>query len=314
MDQHNMSFLLLVISVFSATPSHAATMPPRVETDSGNTVVYNYCDPNARLAPGVKKLGFLSYNINDGGTAKPDSQTLIKAYLKQTHFDVLALQEVDLRYKRSGINRDFAYEIAKQNHLCGLFVTGANWSDYHFTPLGLGRQGVVVLTRFPIVSYRAVKLPEPEHPWWGTGDNHGEQRSVAELTIKPDGKTPVHILGTHLSVPDSDRHQEIHALKWGFKDRIGTLSVLLGDLNAPSHSNDMNYISMPSRTHTFIEFKDAGDMLPVPATVNTYPSENPNTQIDHVMFHGKWQVVSQSSQKSDLSDHDPIYVEAEFRK
>ncbi|HEV6954577.1 MAG TPA: endonuclease/exonuclease/phosphatase family protein [Promicromonospora sp.] len=212
--------------------------------------------------------------------------------------DVVALQEVDLRQARSG-GADQAGLCAEAmravdhrflHALTGPFGSpGVRRRARGTEPTGVPGYGVALLSRFPVLAWRALLLP-PASPWvWGRVQLGTDEPRVALAALVDAPSGPLTVVGTHLSVyryPTASRvrglvrrmagyrsgpagtphgvHQLDHLRRW-----VSTLSrplVLLGDLNlrAPLPAEDTGWRPL--------------------ATDDTFPRHAPRFQIDHILL------------------------------
>lgn len=157
-----------------------------------------------------------SYNMA-GGLLTQDKIDAISAYLDEEKFDMVGLQEVDNKAKRSG-KIDYIEEIQ-----------GEIYKNYFYNPLnvaGMGKTyGLGVVTQHEIKYQDAVTLPYKS----GT-----ERRKVIRTVIMVDG-VPVVFYSTHLSYEDKEtRTKQIQALNDYIKADPNPYKVLVGDFNVES--------------------------------------------------------------------------------
>jgi endonuclease/exonuclease/phosphatase family metal-dependent hydrolase len=143
-------------------------------------------------------MKLISYNIQYG-MGKDGRHDLARIAGEIEHGDVIALQEVERFWQRSG-ERDDVAELAR--HLRAFhWVYGANldmdasYPDSDGFPVHRRRQfGTMILSRTPIISSRNFPLPK-----FGTLVQHSIQQGALEAVIRSDRGTPFRVYSTHLS-------------------------------------------------------------------------------------------------------------------
>jgi endonuclease/exonuclease/phosphatase family metal-dependent hydrolase len=143
-------------------------------------------------------MKLVSYNIQYG-MGKDGRYDLARIAGEIEHGDVIALQEVERFWQRSG-ERDDVAELAR--HLRAFhWVYGANldmdasYLDGDGFPVHRRRQfGTMILSRTPILSSRNFPLPK-----FGTLLQHSIQQGALEAVIRSDRGTPLRVYSTHLS-------------------------------------------------------------------------------------------------------------------
>ena len=231
-----------------------------------------------------KTLRVMTYNIHHGeGTDGRQDLDRIAAVIKEAEPDLVALQEVDQKVKRSG-QVDQPTELAR---LTGMQVVfGGN------IPLEGGEYGNAVLSRLPIVRHQNHLLPRTDG---------GEQRGVLEVELGVPGKERLIFLATHLDhrrleAQRIDSAKAINELAGHYKD---DLVVLGGDLNDVPESNTLAQFLKHWKIATF-------------GSVPTYPSGKPDRQLDFVLVYpaSRWR-LHQVRLPGDAvaSDHRALMVE-----
>jgi endonuclease/exonuclease/phosphatase family metal-dependent hydrolase len=237
---------------------------------------------------GTTRLRVLSYNIHhcEGVDAKLDLER-IAAVIRAAEPDLVALQEVDQRVRRSR-SVDQPAELARLTGMKAVF--GQN------IPLEGGGYGNAVLSRLPIVRQQNHKLPNVDA---------GEQRGVLEVELDaPGDKQPLLFLATHLDHRRDDRERlasakAIAELAAGQGERP---MLLVGDLNATPDSAVMTEFGKSWR-------RANDEILP------TIPVNQPARQIDYVMLRPaeRWKVIDvKVIDEPVASDHLPILATVEL--
>lgn len=233
------------------------------------------------------RLRVLSYNIHHGeGTDGRLDLKRIARVIKRSQADVVALQEVDNKTKRTR-RVDQTAELARLLGWQGQFGRSID--------LGSGQYGNAVLTRLEIKGHRVHALPNPAG---------GEARSVLEvkLSVAAEKDRPAAefvLLNTHFDHTRDERNRMASAR---FINKLslatGKAPVLLaGDLNATPTSKPLAELGRNWSNPA------AGRKLP------TIPSARPLKQIDYVLLRPakRWKIIEQRVIDEPVaSDHRPI--------
>lgn len=234
------------------------------------------------------RIRVLSYNIRHGRgmDEKVDMQRIARV-INAVEPDIVALQEVDRGVERSG-KIDEPAELAE--------LTGTAWVFERNIPYQGGDYGNALLTKLPIVARKNVHLPS---------HYEGEQRGclVVDLTL-PGGSGTIRVLATHLDYrpDDGERLASAALIDEVVAEHPDRPTILMGDLNARPDSTTLERLD---QTWTRINAE------PLP----TYPSGEPNRQIDYILVRpeGTWRVVEvRVIDEPVASDHRPIFAVLEF--
>ncbi len=225
------------------------------------------------------RLRVLTYNIHHGqGTdGKLDLQR-IAGIIGNLSPDVVALQEVDNKTRRSG-GADQATELSR--------LTGMNFAFGMAMPYKGGQYGEVVLSRFPLDRVRT--YPLPFHPGI-------EPRAALRVRITPDNGLPRFLFAsTHLSSESEQaRIEQTQQILHVFPAAGSPPFVLAGDFNARPDSPPMKLLLDSV-------WKDA---------------IAPQSEIDYVLFRASdpWKPVEVKI-VDDLvaSDHRPVLAVLEWQ-
>jgi endonuclease/exonuclease/phosphatase family metal-dependent hydrolase len=218
------------------------------------------------------RLRVLTYNIHHGeGVDGRFDLERIAGVISKRRPDLVALQEVDVKTRRSG-GVDQAAELAR---LTGMNVSFGKAIDYQG-----GEYGQAVLSRFPIHQFRTHRLP---------GEPQTEQRIAVEAVVYawPSGPA-VRFIGTHLHhLPDESNRvrqaEEINRLFASDGDEMP--AILCGDFNAEWSSETMRRL--------LARWKDSEGMPHGPSPTEiigealkpkpTWPAPEPRKRIDYVL-------------------------------
>jgi endonuclease/exonuclease/phosphatase family metal-dependent hydrolase len=240
------------------------------------------------LAPGIKTVKVLSFNILHGATTRGDFDLdKIAGVILEADPDVVALQEVDYKTNRAK-NYDLSTELGWRTKMAPLFARAMAYDG--------GEYGDGVLSRWSFLKTRNIALP---------GSPGNEPRAAAEITtVLPSGDT-IAFIGTHLDQKrdGQDRWSQVARINEIFSlNRYPT--ILAGDLNDTIGSRAINKLEEiwgPSHS------KEKNEP--------TFPSKNPRRKIDYVFYYPKerWRVLeTKVIQDSIASDHCAYLVTLEL--
>ena len=236
-------------------------------------------------------LNVLSYNIHHCNP--PSAGTLIDidtiaGVIRKLNPDLVALQEVDVRTKRSG-GIDQARLLGEKTGMKAWFFKAIDHDG--------GEYGLGILSKLPVSEFRQYKLPT-------FAESKGEPRILATVTIKgKDGKDLIFAC-THLDAQSNPQNRllqirEINAILNNSKVPV----IVAGDLNAATGSEVINiFDEMFTRTCTNCAF--------------TIPVLKPNKTID---FIGYKPAASFEVEKHEVinetyaSDHLPVNVKLRLK-
>jgi endonuclease/exonuclease/phosphatase family metal-dependent hydrolase len=240
------------------------------------------------LAGEPPRLRVLSYNIHhcEGVDGRLDLERIARV-IRAAEPDLVALQEVDRGTARTKMV-DQPAELARLTDMEVLFEENL--------PLPPGSYGNAVLSRLPIRRHENHHLPRVDE---------SEQRGVLEVELDwPASGERLLLLATHLDHRPDARERLASAAAIGalVAARRATPALLLGDLNARPDSAAL---------------KKFGELWTRSAktALATYPAEDPQFQIDHVLFRParRWRVVEvRVLEENAASDHRPIFAVLEL--
>jgi endonuclease/exonuclease/phosphatase family metal-dependent hydrolase len=239
-------------------------------------------------------LRVMSYNIHicQGMDKKFDPQRIADV-IKREDVDVVALQEVDNKARRSG-KVDQLAELARLTGMHGVFGKARDYDG--------GEYGQAILSRQPIEKLEVHKLTAPGEQLVPT-----DERIALLATIKQPRPLPdLVFVGTHLHhVSDAFRVSEANVLNGLLASAVAKREpavILLGDFNATPESK----VTIAMREKWDDPTADAG---------MTFPADKPEKKIDYVLLpkgHA-WKVVSAKVVDEPMaSDHRPVVVELKW--
>jgi endonuclease/exonuclease/phosphatase family metal-dependent hydrolase len=211
--------------------------------------------------------------------------------------DVLALQEVDRFWRRSG-GDDQPATLGQALGMSTCYGPNLVHGPDAHAPVA-HEYGTLVLSRPAIVACRNILLPRPV----------GEQRGLLEAVIEV-GERRIRILNTHLDTQRESRSAQLAALVAAV-DAGSQPAILLGDFNAEPDAEEMAPL--------FALFTDAWRSAGQRAG-HTYPAAvdaAPDRRIDYIFTSREGvRVVSAEVVVSDetraSSDHYPVLATVEF--
>lgn len=252
--------------------------------------------PLVTQAQQADRLTVLTYNIQIGmGIDKRTDLERTAAVIKAVKPDLVALQEVDRKARRSG-GFDQAVELAR---MTGMHMVFGKASVREGIDEDGGDYGVAILSRFPIKRSQNRQLPYTRG---------FELRAVLEVEfdwpLKSGKRIPVRLFDTHFdnaSEPDRIASAKLVNQLVQANDTIPT--ILGGDLNSRPGSEPLKILAEQWT------FAGAGKDMP------TFPANAPRAQIDYVLYRPAkaWKVIEASVVDApDASDHRPVKVVLEY--
>lgn len=218
--------------------------------------------------------------------------------------DVLALQEVDREQPRSQHADLTAVAAEAMGAVAHRFVAaisgtpGATWmaATGREQP-GTAQYGVALLSRYPVRTWQVLRLPTIpfRFPMWLPGPRkvlvvrEEPRAAVVAVVDTPHGRLTV--VNTHLSFVPGWNRVQLRRLRRDLAAFPGPL-VLMGDLNMtpPTPSSVTGWTSL--------------------AEGLTFPLEDPDRQLDHVLLRGSLPpVTAVSAPALPLSDHRALTVD-----
>lgn len=199
--------------------------------------------------------------------------------------DVLALQEVDALTRRSG-GVDQAATLGRELGMSSAFEPAM--------PFEGGQYGLAVLSRYPIIGSRPLRLPEGHEP-----------RVAQVVDVRLPDRNPLTVVNIHFDWVEDDafRFAQADAVA-GFLRGLATPYVLLGDFNDGPFSRTVD------RFRTL-----AAEARKEEAGCRTFPASNPCLEIDFIFAgpHGGWKVdVARVVAEEMASDHRPVVADLEL--
>lgn len=243
------------------------------------------CASSPEVAAG-QALTVVSYNIRHG-RGMDDRVDLVRtaAVLHDLQPDIVGLQEVDRRVRRSG-SVDEAATLGRSlgmEHAFGAFM-----------PYQGGDYGLAILSRFPITRATPVRLPDGNEP---------RIALAAELRL-PDGSALL-VVNVHFDWVSDDAFRFAQASTLtGMLDALRMPYVLLGDFNDEPGSRTLALFE----SRALEVKKPAGDRF-------TFSSTEPVKEIDFVFVApaAAWRAIGARPVTERMaSDHRPVVAEVKL--
>lgn len=234
------------------------------------------------------KLRVLTYNIfgaREGGVSASDL-TEIANVIKRINPHLVALQEVDVNTKRTGVDRNIAKELAE---LCGMeyfFAKAMNFDG--------GEYGDAVLSKLPVKATKAYNMSIL--PAYG-----GELRSVAQIKIEINNRE-MYFMSTHLDhkYEENRKYQSNQLLK--ILESLDLPYIIGGDFNAEPDAESVKIL------YDKLNFACQQNCK----QYKTFPATKPNTTIDYIMSSKSPDLTVDyygvESWATTQSDHLPVYA------
>jgi endonuclease/exonuclease/phosphatase family metal-dependent hydrolase len=248
--------------------------------------IHIQAQPDQQEKPVVR---ILTFNILHGATTQGDFDLdKIAAVIQQTNPDSVALQEVDFKTNRAK-QYNLATELGWRTKMAPLFGKAMDYDG--------GSYGEGVLTKIPIIASRNIPLPHSPG---------NESRAALEVTVVLESGDTICFIGTHLehqrtSTDRIDQGNEINRIF--LPNKFPT--ILAGDLNDTPESEAISILKR--------HWKDSAE----DHSSFTYPSDNPRTRIDYILFRpeNQWKVLDyQVFCDSIASDHCAVLSVLELIK
>jgi endonuclease/exonuclease/phosphatase family metal-dependent hydrolase len=239
--------------------------------------------------PNGKSIRILTYNVHSCiGTDRKIDPCRIAAVIAEARADVVALQEIDVRRRRTG-------GIDQASMIASLLKMEA-----HFSPamaIAEEQYGDAVITGLPTEAIKTGPLP-----------SRGEPRGALSIEVMV-GDRKFHIVNTHLGLRGRDRIQQMTALMgpaWLQRDGKDLASTILcGDFNAVPASATYRLVA---RTLKDVQLSDKRQ----PARP-TFPSRYPLIRLDHIFVSDDLTIIDAFVLRNRLtslaSDHLPLIAE-----
>jgi endonuclease/exonuclease/phosphatase family metal-dependent hydrolase len=244
-----------------------------------------------------------TFNILSGRRAEdglPDLAAFADA-VAELDADVLALQEVDRNQPRSlgaDLTAVAADAMGAVSHRFVPALTGTPGGWVGATPddpPDAPAYGVALLSRAPVVRWRALRLPAfrgPAPMWWPGARRPSLATDEPRVAVAAQ-LGALTVVNTHLSFLPWWNGQQLDVLARGLAALPRPL-VLMGDLNmGPRRARRATGLTSLAEHPTF-------------------PWDDPRRQIDHVLADGELRATSSAAYRMAMSDHRALVVDLEL--
>lgn len=185
---------------------------PRIQAELSDLLLHSpfeACGASGRGSAAPTRLRIATWNIRAGLSAPVDA---LAAELRAMQADIVGLQEVDVRARRSGfVDEPGALATALGFHY--VFAAAIKWDE--------GDYGLAVLSRWPLVAARKHRLESTIA---------GEPRIALEVEVCAAGR-PLRLFNHHADRRPATRASGFEELRAIVQPYIGNGMLLIGDLN-----------------------------------------------------------------------------------
>jgi endonuclease/exonuclease/phosphatase family metal-dependent hydrolase len=232
----------------------------------------------------ARPVRMLSYNVRHGeGMDGKVDLARIAWVVRSLNPDLVALQEIDRVAGRTGR----VDQMKELGNLTGMHYAFGSFMDYDGGEYGMG-----ILSTIPIKEAVNFALPPGYEP----------RSALAVRVALGVASREILFVGVHLFETAEERLAQANTLIELFKDEMAPV-ILAGDFNSEPGSGVIKLLKR------YWEVPDKGvDHL-------TWPSDNPEVEIDYIMFRpaDRFEVVEQRVIDEPLaSDHRPLVLELQL--
>lgn len=220
----------------------------------------------------------MTYNIHHGeGLDGKINLERIADVIKNENPDLVALQEVDFKTKRSrGVD-----QAARLGELCEMQSIFGRAIDYKG-----GQFGNCILSKSPFVSSKNYPLPKAG----------AENRSMVTATIRINRRKTLTFASAHFDHKNIDSRAQASAYIAKLVATTDLLVVLAGDLNCLPDADELHPLATVLRSVN----KDP---------IATFPARSPKSQIDYILYdkRARWKIKEvRAIDDKGASDHLPL--------
>lgn len=247
-------------------------------------------DPGWEQQDDTNTLTVMSYNVkycSPLGSSTPDVDAVAEI-IKNAKPDIVFLQEVDKNTTRSGKVDQLALLAQKTNMPYTHFGKAIDYQG--------GQSGLGILSRYSLSDPQVFKLPRVD-----LGDTYVSYRILMRAIITLN-ETKITIANTHLELTQENRDLQ-----------VPESNKILASTNHPTiYGGDFN---ANPQNNTMVTLFGYGFKKTCTTNCNTIPANNPNREIDFILYRpeAKFRVVSHDVIDAQASDHLPIVTVLEIR-
>jgi endonuclease/exonuclease/phosphatase family metal-dependent hydrolase len=259
----------------------AASRPARIPAEPSDLLTHSpltACSTDDAPAVGApKRSRVATWNIRAARLAPVDA---IAAELQAMQADVVALQEVDVRMRRTGFV-DEPVALATSLRFHHVFAASIKWDE--------GDYGLAVLSRWPLVEVRRHRLDQRAA---------AEPRIILEVTVCVGGQ-PLHLFNHHADGQVASRDATFAELRGIVQPHIGHGILVLGDFNEHSDAPGVRRLI------------DAG-LVDLAAELDVNTADN--GRIDYILADTPMFRRASHARvwPTDKSDHNAVLVDLEW--
>ena len=234
-----------------------------------------------------QELRVLTFNIHAGKglDGKLDLRRIAEV-INNVKPDLVALQEVDVKTRRSG-KVDQAQTLAKLCNMKSVFGKAMNYQG--------GQYGNALLAKNAIITSNVIEVSNT--------DTGAEPRSAVGIAVKLKNKQVVTLISTHWDHRSEKARSQAAGKLAKIVQRSKGVVLIAGDLNCELGSKEMTEL-------------DKVVVAPHQEPVNTFPVDNPTRQIDFLLIDRKanWKIKSiKAIDPNGASDHRPLLAVFELQ-
>ena len=258
-------------------PGRTVRVPPALSDLLTHSPLGACTASDTPVVDAAKRVRLATWNIRAARSAPVDA---IAAELQAMQADIIALQEVDVRTRRTGfVDEPAVLATALGFHY--VFAASIKWDE--------GDYGLAVLSRWPLTQIRRHRLDATAA---------AEPRIVLEVTVCADGR-PLHLFNHHADGRVASRETGFAELQEIVQADVGHGMLVLGDFNEHRDGPGVRRLL------------DAGLVdLGAEGNVSTARSG----RIDYLLADGPLARLMSAARvwPTDKSDHDAVLADLEW--
>ncbi|MBR5059234.1 MAG: endonuclease/exonuclease/phosphatase family protein [Clostridia bacterium] len=237
----------------------------------------------------VKIMSFNTQHCLNFVTRRIDF-SLMASVIREQGADIVGLQEI----------RGKGMEVLEFRPQAKILAEKLGY-HYFFGPAikfaGVNPYGNALLSRFPIISAKVVRIPDPKKK--ECKNSYYETRCIISATVDVEGAGPLNVLVSHFGLnPDEQRN----AVRFAVKTLKDNNCVLMGDFNVVPDDP----VLAPIKERMF----DTAELFAEPKL--SFPSPEPDRKIDYIFASRDLKVLSADIPAIVASDHRPYVAVIEL--
>ena len=142
---------------------------------------------------------------------------------------------------------------------------------------------------------QVIHIPDPPK----VGEYYYEHRCILRCVLQAEKQT-ITVFSTHFGLAPAEQENAVQTLLELVAREEGPV-LLMGDLNAQPHQPVLKPLM------------DALHDSCAGVDILTFPSDQPQVKIDHILYRGGWQVQQVYSIDTQNSDHRPLIAKLELQ-